>query len=79
MQGEENSATYLDLARIYLHTAIEKASWAGKQAIYGFADGDEMRMMLIGLKRFTKIEPFNLKEARRRVADYLLEKNDYVF
>jgi len=77
MRGEENSAIYMDLARIYLHNAVEKASWAGKQAIYGFADGDEMRMMLIGLKRFTKIEPFNLKEARRRVADYLLEKNDY--
>ncbi len=79
MRGEEQSGIYLDLARIYLHTAIEKASWAGKQAIYAFADGDEMRMMLIGLKRFTKIEPFNLKEARRRVANYLLEKNDYAF
>lgn len=79
MRGEEQSGVFMDLARIYLHTAIEKASWAGKQAIYAFADGDEMRMMLIGLKRFTKIEPFNLKEARRRVADHLLEKNDYTF
>ena len=79
MRGEEQSGIYMDLARIYLYTAIEKASWAGKQAIYAFADGDEMRMMLIGLKRFTKIEPFNLKEARRRVANHLLEKNDYTF
>ena len=79
MRGEEQSGIYMDLASIYLHTAIEKASWAGKQAIYAFADGDEMRMMLIGLKRFTKIEPFNLKEARRRVANHLLEKNDYTF
>ncbi|MCK5280811.1 MAG: acyl-CoA dehydrogenase, partial [Cyclobacteriaceae bacterium] len=78
-RGEEQSEIYIDLARIYLHTAIEKASWAGKQAIYAFADGDEMRMMLVGLKRFTKIEPFNLKEARRRVANHLLEKNDYTF
>ena len=79
MRGEEQSGIYMDLARIYLHKAIEKSSWAGKQAIYAFADGDEMRMMLIGLKRFTKIEPFNLKEARRRVANYLLDKNDYTF
>ena len=77
MRGEKDSDIYMDLARIYLHKAIEKASWAGKQAIYGFAEGDEMRMMLIGLKRFTKIEPFNLKDARRRVANYLLDKNDY--
>ena len=77
MRGEKESAIYMDLTRIYLHNAVEKASWAGKQAIYGFADGDEMRMMLIGLKRYTKIEPFNLKEARRRVANHLLDKNDY--
>ena len=77
MWGEEKAALHIDLARIYLHKAIEKSAWAGKQAIYAFAEGDEMRMMLIGLKRFTKIEPFNLKEARRRVADYLLDKNDY--
>ncbi len=79
MRGKEASEIYMDLARIYLHTAIEKSIWAGKQAIYAFADGDELRMMLIGLKRYTKIEPFNLKEARRRVANYLLEKNDYAF
>jgi len=77
IRGEDASSVYMDLARIYLHSAIEKALWAGKQAIYGFADGDEMRMMLIGLKRFTKIDPYNLKEARRRVANYLLDKNDY--
>jgi alkylation response protein AidB-like acyl-CoA dehydrogenase len=76
-QGMEKTWLYGDLARIYLHTALERASWAGKQAIYAFADGDELRMMLIGLKRFTKTEPFNLKDARRRVADYMLEKNDY--
>ncbi len=79
MRGKETSGVYIDLAKIYLYTAIEKSNWAGKQAIYAFADGDEMRMMLIGLKRFTKIDPFNLKEARRRVANFLLEKNEYAF
>ena len=33
----------------------------------------------MGLKRFTKIEPVNLKEARRRIADYLIEKKEYPF
>jgi len=79
MKGEEKSSIYLDLARIYLYKAVEKASWAGKQAIYAFAEGDEQRMMLMGLRRFTKMEAFNLKDARRRVADHLLEANDYTF
>lgn len=77
MMGEEKSAVYMDMARIYLHNAMEKAAWAGKQAVYAFAEGDEQRMMLIGLKRFTKTEPYNLKDARRRVANFLLKANDY--
>jgi hypothetical protein len=58
MRGEEKSKIYLDLARIYLYNAVEKANWAGRQAIYAFAEGDEERMMLMGLKRFTKMETF---------------------
>jgi alkylation response protein AidB-like acyl-CoA dehydrogenase len=77
MKGEEKSTVYIDMARIYLHNAMEKAAWAGKQAVFAFAEGDEQRMMLIGLKRFTKTEPYNLKEARRRVANFLLKANDY--
>ncbi len=79
VKGEEAGAIYKDLAMVYLHKAVEKSVWAGKQAIYAFAEGDEMRMMLMGLKRFTKIDPYNLKEARRRIANYLLEKNKYAF
>ena len=36
-------------------------------------------MMLMGLKRFTKMEPFNLKEARRRIADHVIEKMNILF
>lgn len=79
IRGEKACAIQKDMAMIYLHQAAEKATSAGKQAIYAFAEGDELRLMLLGLKRFTKIEPFNLKEARRRVAAYTLEKGEYPF
>lgn len=79
IRGEKACAMEKDMAMIYLHSAMEKASWAGKQAIYAFAEGDELRLMLLGLKRFTKIEPFNLKEARRRVANFVIEKGEYPF
>ncbi len=75
--GEDNVTVQTDMMRIYLYNAIENAARAGREAIYAFAEGDEQRMMLMGLKRFTKMEPFNLKEARRRVADYFLDKNEY--
>lgn len=79
IRGEQGCSIQKDMAMIYLHHAIEKASDAGKQAIYGFAEGDEQRLMLLGLKRFTKIEPFNLKEARRRVANFAIDKGEYPF
>lgn len=75
----ESSALQKDMALIYLHSAVEKVNAAGKSAITSFAETDELRVMLLGLKRFTKIEPLNLKDARRRIADELIEKNDYIF
>lgn len=77
--GEEANKLQLDIARIYLHTAIDKVAIAGKEALNSFAEGDELKMMLVGLKRFTKAEPFNIKDARQRVAKHLIEKNKYAF
>ncbi|MEM7548417.1 MAG: acyl-CoA dehydrogenase family protein [Bacteroidota bacterium] len=77
--GEEASSERIDMARIYLHHAVDVINKAGKEALFAFASGDELKVMLMGLKRYTKIEPFNLKEARRRVADKVLEENKYPF
>ena len=79
MRGEEACQIEIDMARVFLHHAVDTVVKAGREAIYAFADGDEERLMLMGLKRFTKIEPFNLKEARRRIADHIISKNEYPF
>ncbi len=79
LRGEKACEIEKEMAIIYLHSAIEKAASAGKQAIYAFAEGDELRLMMLGLKRFTKIDPYNLKEARRKVANYVIEKGEYPF
>lgn len=79
MKGEKAAEIQKEMAIIYLHGAIERAASAGRQAIMAFADGDEQRLMLLGLKRFTKINPYNLKNARRKVADYVIEKGSYPF
>lgn len=68
-----------EMVMIYLHRAVEIVASAGRQAITSFAEGDEQRLMLMGLKRFTKVEPYNLKVARRKVADYVIEKGEYPF
>lgn len=79
LKGEEACKIQTEMARIYLYEAIEKAARAGKEAIYAFAEGDELRMLLLGLKRFTKYDPYNLKEARRTVADHLIKAGKYTF
>jgi alkylation response protein AidB-like acyl-CoA dehydrogenase len=78
-KGEKAAEIQKELALIYLHGAAEKAASAGRSAITSFAEGDELRLMLMGLKRFTKIDPYNLKVARRKVADYVIDKGEYPF
>jgi len=78
-RGEEAVAGQLDLLRIYLVEAVDGIAKAGKEALWAFAEGDEQRMMLVGLRRFTKVEPFNVKDARQRVAQQLIEANKYIF
>ena len=79
LKGALAVATQIDMIRTYLYDAADKINKSGKDALNSFADGDELRMMHIGLKRFTKVEPFNTKEARRRITAILLKENKYCF
>lgn len=78
-KGEAACANQLDIMRTYLYDAADKVNKSGKDAINSFAEGDEQRMILMGLKRFTKAEPFNSKDARRRIADKMIEAGKYCF
>ena len=69
----------VDLAKVYLSDALERINNHGKHAICAFNDGDTLRVMLMGLKRFTKYEPFDTIGARKRVAAKLIEENKYSF
>ena len=59
---------------------MDRINIAGKNAITSMSEeGDEQRMMLLGLKRFCKTKPFNTKEARRRIAKSLCEAGKYCY
>jgi alkylation response protein AidB-like acyl-CoA dehydrogenase len=78
--GATGAAFEIDMATLYLHHAIEKLTVAAKEAIYAIASGDEQRMMLMGLKRFTKrVNPINPVALRRKIADKLIAENQYCF
>ena len=76
-KGETACQYELDIMRTYLYDAADHINKFGKDAINAFAEGDEQRMMLLGLKRFTKAEAFNSKEAKRRIANTLIGENKY--
>jgi alkylation response protein AidB-like acyl-CoA dehydrogenase len=78
-KGEAACAAQLDILRVYLYDAADRMHKSGKDAINGFAEGDEQRMLLMGIKRFTKTSSFNAKEARRRIAEQLIAENKYCF
>lgn len=78
-KGEAAVALQTDMVKTYITDAADRVHKSGRDAINGFAEGDEQRMMLLGLKRFTKTEPFNTKDARRRIADKLISDGRYTF
>jgi alkylation response protein AidB-like acyl-CoA dehydrogenase len=76
-RGTEAIQFEVDAVMVYITDAADKINKYGKDAINSFAQGDEQRMMLLGIKRFTKVEPFNIKDARRRIADTLIRNRRY--
>ena len=78
--GEEAQATQIAMTRLYLYNATEIVISKGKEAIISFAEGDEQRMMLMGLKRFTKYtnNP-NVAALRTQIADKVAADNGYTF
>ncbi len=77
IKNENELVFELDILRTFLYDSADKIDKHGKDAINAFAEGDEQRMLLMGLKRFTKAAPFNSKEAKRRIADRLIALGKY--
>lgn len=77
--GEEGSALYQNMAKLYLYEAVTKIKNAGDEAVACFAEGDELRVMLMGMKRFTKMDPVNTKELRQAIADVMIKENKFPY
>lgn len=76
-RGESAASLQIAITKSYFYDAADRIAKAGKDAILSFAEGDEARMMLTGLKRFTKTEAVNPKTLRQEIAQYIIAKNAY--
>jgi len=78
-KGEANSQAQIAIVKTFFYDAASKIEKAGKDALNSFAEGDELRMMLMGLKRFTKTEAFNPRDARHVISGELIAAKTYCF
>jgi alkylation response protein AidB-like acyl-CoA dehydrogenase len=78
--GEDAQATQIAMTKLYLYEAVDTVIKKGKEAIVSFTEGDEQRMMLMGLKRFTKYtnQP-NVVALRNQISDKVAADNTYTF
>ena len=79
LNGEDSALAQIAMTKTFFYDAASIIEKSGKDALNSFAEGDELRMMLLGLKRFTKTNAFNPKEARQLIAKELIEANNYCF
>jgi alkylation response protein AidB-like acyl-CoA dehydrogenase len=78
-RGEDACKVQLDMMRLSIYDAADRINKFGKDALNSFAEGDELRMMQMGLRRFTKVDAVNVRDLRRSVAEKLIAENKYCF
>ncbi|NCP45108.1 MAG: acyl-CoA dehydrogenase, partial [Flavobacteriales bacterium] len=79
INGEAAIENQIAIMQVYVYDVADKVNKYGKDAINSFVEGDELRMMQTGLKRFTKQDLLNVKDNRRKVADKLIAENKYCY
>ena len=79
LRGHEATAVYRDILNCFVYEACARVFKAGCDALNSFAEGEEYRKLRAGLTELTLLKPVNIKEARRRIADRLIEDNVYKF
>jgi alkylation response protein AidB-like acyl-CoA dehydrogenase len=78
--GEEKAKEQIAMAKLYLYKAVDVVAQKGKESIISFAEGDEQRMMLMGLRRFTKYTNMpNIVGLRETITTKLVAEKSYCF
>ncbi len=79
LKGEEACSNQIAMTKVYIYDVADKINKAAKDALTAFAEGDELRVQLMGVKRFTKTTPTNTKTLRQQITQKLIDENKYCF
>ena len=78
--GEAKAQEQIAMAKLYLYKAVDVITQKGKESVISFTEGDEQRMMLMGLRRFTKYTNMpNIIALREMITTKLVTENEYCF
>jgi alkylation response protein AidB-like acyl-CoA dehydrogenase len=77
--GAEKVELFKNMTSLYLNEAVQKIRNHGEEAVACFATGDELKVMLMGMKRFTKSNPVNTKDLRRSIAKEMISQNKFPY
>ena len=79
MKGEEACSIYRDMADVFVYDAAARIAKFARDTTYSFAYGEVRDLLERGIAHFTWVAGVNVKEARRRIADQLIDENRYCF
>ncbi len=79
IRGEEAVKIYRDIIDVFMYDAADLVRKAAIDSINSLADGEEKKLMLKGTAYYSTVEGVNVRDARRRIADKLIEENKYTF
>lgn len=79
MKPSEEVSIYKDVLDAFIQEAALEIFNSGVNAITSFASNDEFQKLYKAILNLTQFEPINVKEARRRIANRLIENNYYNF
>ena len=79
IRGEETVSLYKDILDVNVYDSASIVRKSGQDAINSFAEGEEYTLLIKGIEHFTQTDPVNIKIARRRIADKLINENRYTF
>ena len=71
--------SYNAMLRVFFTDATSRMLKNGQDALVSFAEGDLLRIMLMGMKRFTSYTPTNVKKDRQLVAETVSKAGKYCF
>ena len=79
LKSEQEYVVYKDICDVFVYEAASRIYKSAMDALNSFATGDEFTKIQSGLRKLTSVEQVNIKEARRRIANKLIEDNTYKF